>query len=87
MAKKRKYDPMKEVNKLTRTTVATGICVTVPHMVVGAFPAGTAKTMASQAITTPTRMMGVVPTVQAGGSIIRAVGTLGQTPKRRKKRR
>ena len=84
--RKKKYNPMKEVNKLTRTTVATGVGAIVPHMVVGAFPAGAAKTMASQAITTPTRMMTVIPTMQAGGSIIRSLDMLSPPKRKRRKR-
>lgn len=83
---KKKYNPLKELTKLSKSTTATAIGVTLPHMVVDKFPASS-KTTASGIIRTPTKMMGAIPVVQAGGSIIGAVSMLGQTPKKKYRKR
>lgn len=79
--RKKKYDPIKEVNKVTGATTAVLLGGHITHSVAAHVPGGAGM------VTPPLRMMNVIPVVGAGGSVIRSLEMLNTKPKRRKKRR
>lgn len=79
---KKKYDPVKEVKKITGTTVGVGLGTQIGYKV-----ADVAGHGAAAKITPSMKLMGTIPTVQAGSSLINSLEMLGQTKKRKKKRR
>ena len=85
MSKKKKYNPTKEIGKITGSLVATSLGVSIPYQVAGSMPSGTGRTMALQGLGTPTRLMPMIPMVQTGGSIMRSLDMLDVKPKKRRK--
>jgi hypothetical protein len=87
MGKKRKrYNPMKEVNRLTGTMAATTIGVGVPYQIANAMPAGIARTQALASLNAPTSLMPSIGVAQAGGTVIGSLKMLDQSYHRKKKR-
>lgn len=82
MSKRRKkYDPVKEVGKLTGMTTATLLGTHVTSTVAASVPGGSAM------VASPLRMMSTIPVVGAGGSVLRSLEMLNVKPKRKKRRR
>ena len=88
MGKRKKYNPIKEINKITGSLVATSFGTMIPYQVAGAMPSGVGKTIALQGLAAPTRMMPMIPLVQTSGSLLRSLEMLDVKPyKKRRKRR
>ena len=79
MMSKKKYDPLKEIKKITGST--TGVLVGT--YVVGSI--GSLSTHTPAGVYTGIGLMGKMPVVQAGGSLLRSLEMLNP-PKRKKKR-
>ena len=78
--KRRRYNPIKEVKSITGTTTGVLIgtyTVSKIHSDIGS----TANVYPALG------MMSTIPTVQAGGSLIRSLDMLNVKPKKRRKRR
>ena len=82
MKRKKKYNPTKEINKITKSVVSVGVGTHVAYGVADVAGHGTAAR-----ITPAMKMTTVIPTAQAGSSIIGAVGMLGKPRKKKRKRR
>lgn len=82
MAKRKKYNPTKEVNKITKSVVSVGVGTHVAYGV-----ADVAGHSSAARITPAMRMTSVIPTAQAGSSIIGAVSMLGKQPRKKKRKR
>ena len=80
--KRKKYNPQKEINKITKSVVSVGVGTHVAYGVADVAGHGTAAR-----ITPAMKMTTVIPTAQAGSSIIGAVGMLGKKPRRKKRKR
>jgi len=81
MVKKKKYDPMKEIGKTTGLTTATLLGSGVTSSVASHVHGGDAL------VASPLRLMGTIPVVGAGGSVIRSLDMLNVKTKKRKKKR
>lgn len=79
--KKKKYNPLKEVKSITATQIGVGI----GSGLVGSFGGLTPHT--PPGVYTASGMMGAIPLVQTGGSVIRSFDLLKQPRKRRKRKR
>ena len=79
MARRKKYNPLKEAKSITATTVGVGLGAGVIGKV------GGMSTHTPSSVYKATGMMGTIPVVQTGGSIIKSLETLGTTKKRRRK--
>jgi len=84
--RKKKYNPTREVGKITGSLVATSFGVSIPYQVAGSLPADTARSMALQGLGTPTRLMPVIPMVQTGGSLLRSLDMLDVKPHKKRRR-
>ena len=86
--RRKKYNPMAEVMKMSAGTSASVIGVAVPHMIMGGMPAGTIPASVSNNISTATNMMGMPSMVGAAGSVLGSLSLLeGSSGSRRKKKR
>ena len=82
MKRKKKYNPQKEVGKITSSVVGVSLGTKIGYDV-----AGVAGHGAADKITPAMKTMGIIPTAQAGSSIVGAVSMLGKQPGKKKKRK
>jgi len=82
MSRRKKYNPQKEIGKITGSVVGVSLGTKIGYDV-----AGVAGHGAAAKITPAMKMTSVIPTAQAGSSIIGAVSTLGKPRRKRRKKR
>jgi hypothetical protein len=82
---KKKYNPVGEVGKLSGSMVGTVVGVSVPHMIMGKMPVGSIPVGVSKGVGSATNLMGTMPIVGVGNSLINAVSSMGKTYKRKRR--
>lgn len=77
--KKKKYNPQKEIASITGSMVGVSLGTNIAYSI----------TTPISTVAPAVSLMGNIPVVQAGGSVIRSLDMLGNTssPKRRKRKR
>ena len=79
---KKKYNPNKEIAKITGSMIGVGLGTNIAYKTMDSIPGGHSVNIGST-----TKLMGAIPLVQTGGSLMGAMSMLGNVGNTKKKKR